>query len=80
MTVEQIKQDISNGIPTELPSKKVYELDINHAPKRKDILSKIEKQLALRNALRYFPKSQHEELAIEFSQELKKRQNIMSVF
>ena len=71
MTVEEIKQDIINGIPTELPAKKVYELDINHAPNRKDILSKEEKQLALRNALRYFPKSQHEELAKEFAQELK---------
>jgi urocanate hydratase len=71
MTVEEIKQDIINGIPTVLPAKKVYELDINHAPNRKDILSKVEKQLALRNALRYFPKSQHEELAKEFAQELK---------
>ena len=71
MTVEQIKQDISNGIPSELPSKKVYELDINHAPKRKDILTKEEKQLALKNALRYFPKSQHQELSVEFAQELK---------
>ena len=71
MTVEQIKQDISNGIPSELPAKKVYELDINHAPKRKDILTKLEKELALKNALRYFPKSQHKELAIEFAQELK---------
>jgi urocanate hydratase len=71
MTVEQIKQDISNGIPSELPAKKVYELDINHAPKRKDILTKLEKELALKNALRYFPKSQHKELAVEFAQELK---------
>jgi urocanate hydratase len=71
MTIEQIKQDISNGIPTELPAKKVYELDINHAPKRKDILTKLEKELALKNALRYFPKSQHKELAVEFAQELK---------
>ncbi len=71
MTVEQIKQDISNGIPSELPSKKVYELDINHAPKRKDILTKLEKELALKNALRYFPKSQHKELSVEFAQELK---------
>jgi len=71
MTIEQIKQDISNGIPTELPAKKVYELDINHAPKRKDILTKAEKELALKNALRYFPKSQHKELSVEFAQELK---------
>jgi len=71
MTNAQFKQDIINGIPTELPAKKVYELDINHAPKRKDILSKAEKQLALKNALRYFPKHQHAELAPEFAQELK---------
>ena len=71
MTIEQIKQDISNGIPAELPAKKVYELDINHAPKRKEILTKAEKELALKNALRYFPKSQHKELSVEFAQELK---------
>jgi len=71
MTNAAFKQDISNGIPNELPAKKTYELDINHAPKRKDILSKVEKQLALKNALRYFPKSQHAELAPEFANELK---------
>ena len=71
MTIAEFQQDIINGIPSQLPPKKVYEKDINHAPKRKDILSKVEKQLALKNALRYFPKTQHAELAPEFAQELK---------
>ncbi|TRX52348.1 urocanate hydratase [Thalassomonas sp. M1454] len=62
----QIKQ----GIPTELPSAKPYPIDANRAPKRKDILTSDEKQLALRNALRYFPKEWHQELAQEFAQEL----------
>ncbi len=65
------KQQILQGIPTELPQKKEYPKGINRAPKRKDILSKKEKQLAIRNALRYFPKKWHKELAHEFAQELK---------
>ena len=71
MTTEQFKQDILQGIPNEVPAKKEYDTTVNHAPKRKDILSKTEKELALKNALRYFPKSQHAELAPEFAQELK---------
>ncbi|WMN60721.1 urocanate hydratase [Pseudoalteromonas xiamenensis] len=63
---EQIKQ----GIPTELPAVKPYPEDANRAPKRKDILSTEEKQLAIRNALRYFPKEWHSELAPEFAKEL----------
>ncbi|MEO3877974.1 urocanate hydratase [Rheinheimera fenheensis] len=63
---EQIKQ----GIPAELPAPKPYPLDANRAPKRKDILTKAEKQLAVRNALRYFPKAWHSELAAEFAKEL----------
>jgi urocanate hydratase len=62
---------IIEGIPSEIPSKKEYDLNINHAPKRKDILSKVEKELALKNALRYFPANMHEELSQEFAQELK---------
>lgn len=62
---------IIEGIPNEIPSKKEYDLNINHAPKRKDILSKVEKELALKNALRYFPANMHEELSQEFAQELK---------
>ncbi|WP_418603520.1 urocanate hydratase [Hwangdonia sp.] len=64
------KDHILQGIPTELPVKRAYPKDANRAPKRKDILSKEEKQLAIRNALRYFPKKWHKELALEFAQEL----------
>lgn len=64
---EQIKQ----GIPSKLPKAKPYPAGVNQAPKRKDILTAEEKQLALRNALRYFPKEWHAELAQEFAQELK---------
>lgn len=64
---DQIKQ----GIPSELPSKKTYEKAINHAPKRMDILSTAEKELAIRNALRYFDKKHHLILAKEFAEELK---------
>jgi len=66
------KEQILQGIPSELPPKRVYKTEgINRAPKRKDILSTKEKQLAIRNALRYFPKEWHPELATEFAQELK---------
>ena len=54
---ETFQQEIIQGIPTELPAKKEYPSDANRAPKRKDILSADEKKLALRNALRYFPKN-----------------------
>ncbi|MCP9198401.1 urocanate hydratase [Gramella sp. GC03-9] len=64
------KEKILQGIPKELPSKREYPQGINPAPKRKDILSRDEKQLAIRNALRYFPKEWHAELAREFAQEL----------
>ncbi|MFT5581693.1 MAG: urocanate hydratase [Psychromonas sp.] len=64
------KEDIATGIPAFLPPKKEYDKDINHAPKRKQILTKEEKVLALQNALRYFPKNMHEELAVEFLDEL----------
>jgi len=64
------QERILQGIPAELPVKKAYPKDANRAPKRKDILSVEEKQLAIRNALRYFPKPWHKELAAEFAQEL----------
>ena len=64
------KEKILQGIPSELPPKRSYPEGVNRAPKRKDILSKEEKQLAIRNALRYFPKKWHKELAEEFAQEL----------
>lgn len=63
-------EDIQQGIPTEIPAKKVFDLTVNHAPKRKEILSKEEKKLALQNALRYFPKEQHAELIKDFVEEL----------
>jgi urocanate hydratase len=70
MTTEAFQQDIIQGIPSQLPPKKEYDKTINHAPKRKEILSKEEKKLALRNALRYFPKDQHNELISDFLVEL----------
>lgn len=51
------KEQIELGIPDELPLKRAYDISINHAPKRKEILSKAETELALRNALRYFDKN-----------------------
>jgi urocanate hydratase len=65
------KEQILQGIPAILPAKKDYPKDANSAPKRKDILSVEEKQLAIKNALRYFPKAWHQELATEFANELK---------
>ena len=64
------KELIQQGIPDVLPDKKDYETSINHAPKRKDVLSKDEKELALRNALRYFDAKHHSILLPEFAQEL----------
>ncbi|MGQ2982166.1 urocanate hydratase [Flavobacterium sp.] len=63
-------EQIQEGIPSVLPQPKPYETDINHAPKRKEILSAEEKKLALRNALRYFEPQHHAELVKEFSHEL----------
>ncbi len=65
------QNQILQGIPIQLPIKKEYPKNTNRAPKRKDILSVKDKQLAIRNALRYFPKEWHQELAIEFAEELK---------
>lgn len=65
------KEQILQGIPDELPKPKAYDPEINHAPKRKDILSTEEKKLAVENALRYFPAKHHATLAKEFAQELK---------
>ncbi|MDT7832242.1 urocanate hydratase [Flavobacteriaceae bacterium S356] len=61
---------IQQGIPNVLPARKEYDPSINHAPKRKEILSKEEKELALRNALRYFDAKHHEILLPEFAEEL----------
>ncbi|MBT8141661.1 MAG: urocanate hydratase [Gammaproteobacteria bacterium] len=65
------QSQILQGIPTELPPKREYTSSVNHAPKRKDILTLEEKKLAIRNALRYFPQDWHQELALEFTHELK---------
>nr|WP_315222382.1 urocanate hydratase [uncultured Flavobacterium sp.] len=64
------KEQIQQGIPSILPPKAEYDLAINHAPKRKEILSAEEKKLALKNALRYFDAKHHSELLPEFSAEL----------
>ncbi|NOX85989.1 MAG: urocanate hydratase [Chlorobi bacterium] len=71
MNKNDFQKAILTGIPDELPAKKPYDPDINHAPKRKDILTVEEKRLALKNALRYFPKKLHRLLAPEFAEELK---------
>ncbi len=64
------KEQILRGLPDILPQRKAYPKNANRAPKRKDVLSIKEKQLAIRNALRYFPKDWHKELANEFAEEL----------
>ncbi|SHF41576.1 urocanate hydratase [Salegentibacter echinorum] len=64
------QEKILQGIPNNLPAKKACVKNINRAPRRKDILSTKEKQLAIKNALRYFPKDWHQELAVEFAEEL----------
>jgi urocanate hydratase len=65
------QQAILEGIPSSLPPKQEFQPEINHAPKRKKILSEEEEKLALKNALRYFPEEQHAELAPEFLEELR---------
>ena len=72
MTREEFASEIRIGIPDTLPEPVPYEKEINHAPRRKDILTAEQKRLALRNALRYFPKKFHAELAPEFAEELRK--------
>jgi urocanate hydratase len=65
------QEEILAGIPAGLPEPKPYDKEINHAPKRKDILTEEQKVLALKNALRYFPEALHATLAPEFAAELK---------
>ena len=72
MNTEDFKKAIEQGIPDYLPEPKPYDSSINHAPKRKDILTPQQKQLALRNALRYFPQHLHAALAPEFAEELRR--------
>ncbi|GAB1474667.1 hypothetical protein MASR2M69_21080 [Bacteroidota bacterium] len=72
MNISEFHNAILQGIPENLPQPREWEPAINHAPKRKDILNREEKKLALKNALRYFPKRFHETLAVEFANELAK--------
>ena len=68
----EFQKNIQEGIPAKLPDMPVYDTSINHAPRRKDILTPEQKRLALRNSLRYFPKELHAQLAPEFAEELKR--------
>ena len=70
MISSALQEEILEGIPKVLPPKKEWDKNVNHAPKRKEILTEEEKKLALSNALRYFPVDFHKELAAEFKQEL----------
>lgn len=70
MTLEEFRKDIMGGIPAELPREREFDTTVNHAPHRKQILTKEEKKLALKNALRYFPEHLHDQLAPEFLNEL----------
>ncbi|MBW6498329.1 MAG: urocanate hydratase [Bacteroidales bacterium] len=71
MSLSDFQHAILQGIPDELPAPKAFDPSVNHAPRRKDILTSAEKKLAVKNALRYFPQKFHAELAREFAQELK---------
>ena len=66
------RDEILLGIPKVLPPQRSRIQELNHAPKRKEILSLEEKKLAIRNALRYFPSAWHPELSAEFAMELEK--------
>ena len=68
----EFQKNIQEGIPAQLPELQEYDNSINHAPRRKDILTPQQKRLAIRNALRYFPKELHAKLAPEFAEELKR--------
>jgi urocanate hydratase len=70
MAISEFKKLVAEGIPSELPQPKPYDPDLNHAPKRKEILNNSEKKLAIKNALRYFPERFHKVLAAEFAEEL----------
>ena len=70
MKITDFKRMMAEGIPHEMPALKSYDQNLNHAPKRKDILNSVEKRLAIKNALRYFPERFHPLLAKEFAYEL----------
>ena len=69
--MNNFQEELRQGIPSTLPEMQPYDTTVNHAPKRKDILTPDEKLLVLRNALRYFPKHLHQQLAKEFAEELR---------
>ena len=71
MNTEEFKKAVAEGIPEILPEPRPLDQSVNHAPRRKDILSEEEKVLAIKNALRYFPARHHETLAAEFAAELR---------
>lgn len=70
MTRDEFQSIVLQGIPNELPESKAWDISVNHAPKRKQILTVFEKRLAIKNALRYFPVKHHAILAEEFAKEL----------
>ena len=70
MHLTEFQKSILQGIPETIPTAHTFDGSVNHAPKRKDILNAAEKELALRNALRYFPENLHAQLAPEFANEL----------
>ncbi len=72
MTTEEFRIKVAEGIPEQLPQPRPYDQSVNHAPRRKDILTTAEKELALANALRYFDPRHHAELAPEFADELRR--------
>jgi urocanate hydratase len=72
MKSERFKEAILEGIPEQLPPAAERDPELDHAPRRKDILTPEEKKLALRNALRYIPKQHHPVLVKEFAAELQK--------
>ncbi len=71
MTLEEFRNELRQGIPNPLPAPQPYDTTVSHAPKRKEILTKQEKELAIRNALRYFDPKDHAMLAPEFAEELR---------
>src|SRR4030065_1226536 len=74
--MNDFRSEIREGIPGHLPAPKPYDPSVNHAPRRRDLLTTDEKKLALRNALRYFPVQLHGALAPEFAAELSERGRI----
>ena len=78
--MSEFKVQIQQGIPLELPQPKPYDTSINHAPKRREILTEEEKKLALKNALRYFEPKFHAELIKEFKEELENNEELEKIF